>query len=228
VPDLCNTGERCAGSWRRSERRRTPRFHRTAGFAIRAVTRKSVRRPRGDLPMIRILVYAGIVALGCASCFSTTPQADVTQGERDFAATAESLRLELEPKTTSLELVDLDRSHEFRFFLQNVSAHPVEICIGSGVSTRIRSGTRGWRTIRRYGRPTDVRCPSKLRLDPGAKHLLTESMVLLSGDFQDGSAELQSLLYVELPQSCCSCRYGCAFGNISGVHKVLLARREQQ
>jgi hypothetical protein len=177
--------------------------------------------------MTRMLIYAGIVALGCAGCFSTTPQAGMTQGEKDFAATAESLRLELEPKETSLELVDLGRSHEFRFVLQNVSAHPVEICLGSGVSTRIRSETGGWRTIRRYGRPTHVRCPSKLRLDPGAQHQFTESMVLLSGDFKDGSSELQSLLYVELPQNCCSCRYGCASGNIAGVHKVLLARQEQ-
>lgn len=174
-----------------------------------------------------IAVYACVVALGCTSCLSATPQAGMTQGERDFIATAESLRLELEPKEASLGLIDLGRSHEFRFRLQNVSVVPVEICIGPGVSTRIRSGAGGWRTIRRYGRPTDVRCPSKLRLDPGAEHRFTESMVLLSGDFEDGPAELQSMLYVELPQSCCSCRYGCASGTVSGVHKVvLLASRE--
>lgn len=175
---------------------------------------------------ILIAVCAAVVTLGCAGCLSTAPRAVMTQGERDFAGTVESLRLDLEPE----EMVfDLGRPYEFRFSLRNVGTNPVEICINPGVSTRIRSGAGAWRILRLYGRPTDVKCPFDLRLDPGAEREFTESVILLSRDFEGGPAELQSTLAIELPQSCCSCSYGCAFGTVSGVHRVsLLASRGEQ
>ena len=171
-------------------------------------------------------VIAGLGVLLLASCASATPAAKElrpTQGELDLNATREALKIELASKPDQMQP---GLGAEFEFILRNVGPAPLDLCLGPGVSTRMRSqGNDPWRVLKWYGNPTDVRCPNRSRLSPREARTFRESVVLPAG-LSSGPAQLQAMLAIELPASCCSCPYGCASGEVSETFSILVGNQQ--
>ncbi len=173
--------------------------------------------------MRRAIAGFGVLLLaGCASAAPAPKELRPTQGEIDLHATREALQIALASKPDQLRP---GLGAEFEFVLSNVGSAPLDLCLGPGVSTRVRTqGQDPWRVLKWYGNPTDVRCPNRSRLSPREARTFRESVVLPAG-LSSGPAQLQAMLAIELPASCCSCPYGCASGEVSETFSILVGNQ---
>jgi len=164
-----------------------------------------------------------LLLAGCAGAGPAAKESRPSQGEIDLQATREALQIEL---TSKPDQVRPGLGTDLEFVLRNVGATPLDLCLGPGLSTRVRKqGEEPWRVLKWYGNPTDVRCPNRSRLSPGEARAFRESVVFPAG-FSPGAAQLQAMLAIELPESCCSCPYGCAFGEVSDIFNILVGNQQ--